>query len=276
MKPTYNIEKITPEYAKSVLDNQNEGNRNIRENHVNKLRGIIRSGHWQPNNNDAICFSPTGRLLNGQHRLTAISLEGVDLCVLIGRGIPEEAFATMDTGSSRQASDYLKHKGISQPTMAAAIARVFLIRSDEHGFITYLQSGRRAEAGVDSISIYEFCLENESSLNVICNICWKFNGIIVQSRLGVALLHLIRNGANMDDVTEFASIMRPAYSGNLPNNHPARAVYQYFVRQRLAGKNTTVNDTVVIIVRAFNDFINDDVSKRYIKRNDIIPKVASR
>jgi hypothetical protein len=49
-------------------------------------------------NAQPICFASTGRLLNSQHRLSAVAQSGVPINVAVARGLSEEAFATCDHG----------------------------------------------------------------------------------------------------------------------------------------------------------------------------------
>jgi hypothetical protein len=88
------IETITPERAEDYLA-FNRGNRNIVQTHVAAMARDIANGRWMFNA-QPICFSRSGRLLNGQHRLSAV-LEAIQpIEVVVMRGLPEEAFSTYD------------------------------------------------------------------------------------------------------------------------------------------------------------------------------------
>ena len=88
------VEAITPERAEEYLA-ANRGNRNIVQSHVSAMARDIRNGQWMFNA-QPICFSRAGRLLNGQHRLSAVLEAGQPIEVLVMRGLPEEAFETYD------------------------------------------------------------------------------------------------------------------------------------------------------------------------------------
>jgi hypothetical protein len=88
------IETIGPDRAEEYLA-ANRGNRNIVQAHVAALARDIRNGQWMFNA-QPICFSRSGRLLNGQHRLSAVLEAGQPIEVLVMRGLPEEAFPTYD------------------------------------------------------------------------------------------------------------------------------------------------------------------------------------
>jgi hypothetical protein len=94
---TMAIESIGPERAEAYLA-RNRGNRNIVQSHVAALARDIANGHWMFNA-QPICFSRSGRLLNGQHRLSAVLEAGLPIEVMVMHGLPEEAFQTYDKQS---------------------------------------------------------------------------------------------------------------------------------------------------------------------------------
>lgn len=93
------VESITPALAEEYLAH-NAHNRRIIAAHVDSIARDIRSGHWMMNA-QPICFSRSGRLLNGQHRLSAVLQAGQPIEVPVMRGLPEEAYATYDIHAKR-------------------------------------------------------------------------------------------------------------------------------------------------------------------------------
>ena len=91
---TMTVETISPDRAEEYLA-ANRGNRNIVQSHVAAMARDIRNGQWMFNA-QPICFSRSGRLLNGQHRLSAVLEAGQPIEVLVMRGLPELAFQTYD------------------------------------------------------------------------------------------------------------------------------------------------------------------------------------
>jgi hypothetical protein len=88
------IESISPETAERYLTH-NTRNRKVVAAHVDAIARDIRGGNWMMNA-QPICFSRSGRLLNGQHRLSAVLQAGEAIEVPVMRGLPEEAYATYD------------------------------------------------------------------------------------------------------------------------------------------------------------------------------------
>lgn len=88
------VETVTPALAEEYLTH-NSRNRKILAAHVDAIARDIRAGNWMMNA-QPICFSRTGRLLNGQHRLSAVLQARESIEVPVMRGLPDEAYATYD------------------------------------------------------------------------------------------------------------------------------------------------------------------------------------
>lgn len=99
------VEVVTPQVASLYLK-CNNGNRKIRENHVRILAGAIRRGEWKLTH-QGIAFSESGRLLDGQHRLSAIVEADTPVQLVVVRGLPDDAFMALDIGNRRTTADIL-------------------------------------------------------------------------------------------------------------------------------------------------------------------------
>lgn len=126
---------VTPELAKEYLSH-NTSNRVLNKRYIGKYVAEMEKGLWTLSN-DAIIFSENGRLLNGQHRLTAVIQSGVTCEFLVGFGFPESTFNVLDSGKARSAGDVLKCFDIKNATAMASIIKKYLalvvhIESDPH------------------------------------------------------------------------------------------------------------------------------------------------
>jgi hypothetical protein len=75
--------------------------------------------------NDAITFDVGGRLINGQHRLSAVCKAGGPAEFVVLRGVPASARDVMDMGRKRSVADALAlDHGIKDGLAVAAIANV--------------------------------------------------------------------------------------------------------------------------------------------------------
>lgn len=73
----------------------------------------MEAGRWDMNG-ESIIVSDTGKLLDGQHRLWAISDRDLKMQFLVVYGVSEDTFDTIDTGNSRTAGDVLSIDGYSK------------------------------------------------------------------------------------------------------------------------------------------------------------------
>lgn len=117
------IKTITPEWAKFVLENKNNHNRGMNQNHIARLSKEIVAGRWKING-DTICLNGQ-RLIDGQHRLAAVVKTGIPIRSFVIEGISSDVFDTKDVGKRRSASDTLSVRGeTSTVRLSAALIMV--------------------------------------------------------------------------------------------------------------------------------------------------------
>ena len=116
---------VTPALAEQWLA-KNTHNRNIRMPHVRGLAADMANGDWQWNG-EAIKFAPDGTLIDGQHRLMAVTVADVPIKMLVIRGVEMEAQHTMDTGSKRTPGDMLKLRGEKHYNLLASGIRAAIL-----------------------------------------------------------------------------------------------------------------------------------------------------
>lgn len=103
------VVRITPAMAKEILPSRAK-NRTLTANTYGPLLADMLNGRWAFNG-QPISFDSEGKLIDGQHRLSALSeagdygkcLDGFDFLVL--RGLPSEAMDTTDIGRKRSFAD---------------------------------------------------------------------------------------------------------------------------------------------------------------------------
>ncbi len=120
------IVMITPKMAADMLK-MNTRNRPLSKGRVTTIKRAIENGEWKLNG-DAIRFSTTGVLLDGQTRLSAIVESDRAVESLVVTGLPDDVFGTIDiNGSARTAADVLAIKKIPNYKLVASIAASVLI-----------------------------------------------------------------------------------------------------------------------------------------------------
>ena len=86
------VEVITPEQATAYLQN-NTKHRKIKQKKVDEYIKEMQDGKWCLNGK-VLIFDRNGRLLNGQHRLSAVAQSGVPLTILVVRGVDPSVLET--------------------------------------------------------------------------------------------------------------------------------------------------------------------------------------
>lgn len=148
------IENVTPSLAAAWLE-RNTSNRPLRSSKVESHAEAMKRGEWKFNG-DPIRFSLDGTLLDGQHRLSAVVKSGIAQKFLIINGLSSDVFATIDTGSTRSASDILALSGMKNSASMASGARMFMYWKKSGSPVT-----PHARSQATNTQILEFCKDNE-------------------------------------------------------------------------------------------------------------------
>jgi hypothetical protein len=118
------VETITPSIAAELLS-LNIKNRPINESHVAFFEEQLKRGEMLLTH-QGIAISDNARLLDGQHRLTAIVRTGISAEILVTRGLSEKVFTVLDSGSKRSAGDVLAIAGASNASALATGIRMYI------------------------------------------------------------------------------------------------------------------------------------------------------
>ncbi len=118
---------ITPNMAAHWLEEYKGPNRNISDLRVAQYQSDMESGRWRFEG-APIKISKTGKLLDGQHRLTALAgaSSTVELPFLVVYGLDDEAQLYMDMVMPRTAGQQLQLKGLKDTAALAAVVKLYL------------------------------------------------------------------------------------------------------------------------------------------------------
>lgn len=124
------IVEVTPVMAEGWLRERNKKNRPLNIPRVGRLKKAIESNGFVLNG-ETIVFSKSGMLLDGQHRLQAIVESAVAVECYVIFDVADDAFATIDTGAGRSASDTLHAAGIENSgVLGPALGYLYLWRKN--------------------------------------------------------------------------------------------------------------------------------------------------
>lgn len=141
---------LTADSIVTLLHSANESrNRHVSMGHVQKLSRDMSEGHWKWTG-DPIQLDDDGFVRNGQHRLLAVIHSGTTQEFSVVRGLDPTAQLVIDVGRPRSVASQLHLIGVSNATMATAIANVLLRwRAGKLMVSTYVPSTMEVHALVD-------------------------------------------------------------------------------------------------------------------------------
>jgi hypothetical protein len=128
------IESINPEIAKKYLAQMGK-NRHLTQFHLGGMIRDMKAGRWIFNG-DPIRFNGD-KLIDGQHRLTALIASGKTFDFVVIRQLPKEAFETIDIGRKRTTADYLSMEGHHYAQKLSSAARWYLAYKRYQNFGTH-------------------------------------------------------------------------------------------------------------------------------------------
>lgn len=105
------VMRVTPEMARDWLDNARlVWQRNISQGRVRALADDITNGNWRTTH-QGIAFRRDGKLIDGQHRLSAIVRAGKPVDILVFFEIDENTMMHIDAGRARSTTDAMRVSG---------------------------------------------------------------------------------------------------------------------------------------------------------------------
>jgi hypothetical protein len=263
MQPAVSIETITPDAAELLLDG-NVDNRKLREHRVRRYQASIEAGDWTLTG-DAICVSPHGRLLNGQHRLSAVARANKPVQMVVLRNCPEEAFAAMDQGMARSVGDLFRSRHVQYANDCAACAR----------FVWYWLQGNLASGGTFSptpTEVERVYLEYKDEIDQGVVIGGSIRKLYAPSR--IAFVDVVIRIDHGSDADVWWDLVDPLCPKGLDKGHPARTLRDHMLLHTDARK-MPVQEFASKAIRCFNAWAQGrEMGKIAYVPNETFPEVV--
>jgi len=221
-------ELITPAIAEVYLQS-NISNRRVKAPIVLQYAKDMQNGRWKDDTAEMIKISKTGVILDGQHRLLAVKKSNTAIWFMVAKGLDDDVFDVLDTGSRRNASDAFKVKNIKHENSIPSIISMY----------NYLKLGKRIGIQKNDKATNAVLLEQYYQReNFWQNVARK----------------------SFQSYQAFAKILSPALIGGfyayLSENDPEKA--EMFINQLTTGGNIT-NNTINLLR---NKLMQDKISPR--------------
>lgn len=258
------IEIITPKLAETYLAHNTNNYRKINHSNVKKYAQDMKDGKWEETA-EPISFSPSGVLLNGQHRLSAIIKAGVPVPMVVARDVKGNIF---DNQGKRTDSQYYRSLGIegyAGSKAAGCLAGMVLSNSMDFnagGDISVASKGAylsKNETEIDAVisAVQNGSTNHLSGKGAVCCAAWC----------------LFLKGERIDNLSEFFTIVNTGFPVIEKDCSSAITFRNQLLKEKGDGKSRAcMADDFSSAIRAFNDFKNG-VSRRNIYSFD--PKTAS-
>lgn len=266
--PTSYITIIRPDDAKRLLEN-NTLNRSISDRTVNAIARDMKNGDWVLNG-ESIKISTAGRLLDGQHRLSACIRADVPFKTLVIEGLPDYAMDTVDAGRKRTAGDVLRLHGYVNNNTLAAAARM-IMRYKQYGI--RMQSGSTGGytnseilAFIDANPVVVKCAQKAVQFNSV-------SGSLI-SPATAALIYYMFTQVDEEDAERFFNKLQTG--ADLDELNPILKLRNYLIGLRASKMSTrdTSYRTIVLAMKCWNKWrTGQPVANLRFSENEQIPEL---
>ena len=220
---------ISPEDAEHLLKSDPIKNRPIGPTKVHRITEKIRNGKWVANG-ESIILDPSGKLADGQHRLSACIAAGKAIesyIVHIPAKLKESFFDSVDQGAVRSGSDLLAMDGVIYSTCAAAVCRLLSVY--EGGNKTYGSGKGRWNYSVRDV--YQAAKQEiDQSIEAVMLARKETQGWVRPSTLSFA--YLMARRTNKDRADKWLNAV--VYGEGLEANHPAMRLRKVLMADALS------------------------------------------
>lgn len=270
LRKAYGIEevRVNPEIAQHWLT-FNTSNRELTQKKVEQFQADMEGGYW--NRDGATVRFAYGKLLDGQHRLTALALAGATIRMIVVHGLDSEVQVTMDTGRGRTPRDVLSIEGMEKWESAVLGSAMHAVIAYEAGLSLY--SNRK----YTNREVRNYYLEHSAALNSTVNRVKGYPRRHPQlPHMRTVAMHYILAKIDPDAADQF-------FDRLMTGEHLTKASPIFHLRARLQsdlveGKTRTAYEQMHFIVRAWNTYRSGGTLKSqnslYPRQGDMFPEIA--
>lgn len=239
--------EVTPAMAEKWLEN-NTYNRNISRKHIDRLKKDIAAGRYHVIH-QGVAFNENSILLDGQHRLIALSELNVSIWMLVTTGLPAAAQQAMDSGRKRGVGDWYEGKYRYERAAAARLSVAWQVTPGN----PTMQSFRTSLRDLTTTEVLDLLSDEDSeaieSLATVSGQASRSLQVITHANL---LGAVVAYGLEIDDAEEFLTGIHEI--GGLEKGDPRIAL----VRMRFrSSKPYTQIEQFAFVMRAIDRWMND-------------------
>jgi hypothetical protein len=243
------VELIGKERAEYYLS-LNRKNRPIKINRVQQYINEINNGSWKENTGESIKISNKGFLIDGQHRLTAISKTDKFINFLVVYDLEESIFDVLDSGRVRGATDVFALEGVKNYVGTSSIIRSYL--SFKNG--SYYDSTATANIKFTNASLLTEYKKNPLFYDNITLISKRyresFNSVLEVKTIGALFILFGESSEQLRD------IFFDEFLGSLnSNNKSILMLKNVLIKDKVSNKKLTPKVKIAYIIKTWNAYV---------------------
>ena len=246
-------ELITPEIAKKLLE-KNDINRRFKMPVVFRYANDMTSGKWKDDTAELIKISKNNNLLDGQHRMKAVTIANIPVFFWVAYNLEESVFDVLDTGSSRSSADTFKVAGIKNDSGMSSIISSYNILKH-----TYNRDVQKHNKSTNSELLTQYNLNPDFWQFVFkMSSSWYegFSKILPTSTIGAMFASFYH--IHKEDAIDF---MDQLCKGRDIKNPSIELLRKRLIQERLSNKKTTVSFRNALIIKVWNLYRKKEVVK---------------
>lgn len=238
--PRVEIVDVNPELAESWLA-KNPNNRNIRKAVIDGYARDMVSGNWVLNG-ETVKFDPAGRLIDGQHRLSAVIASQTTVPMIVVRGVDATFMDTVDAGAKRTYADSLRLQGEENTATLAAVVRRAVMW--DRGARTNTGSVKPTPREMNAF------IESHPSVRTSADVASRLRSRILLPASVLGLCHWLFSPLDPDEADWF--LARLDDGDGLASNHPVAVLRQRITKMRLSGGRVNETEALALAIYAWN------------------------
>lgn len=263
MDADYAVIDVTPEMAEKMLTVNFDRNRPINQVTVRRYALAMTEGRWLKNS-DAIAVTSEGKMINGQHRLSAIILSGMTVPLAVMLEVDPKLAPVIDRGKSNTPGNALHKAGYDHANILAPMIQ-FILRYEE----SVQGKGNRKKMKLSGVKHFDEQvlirrIEQDPSIMESAAFVDKEEirkGVRCIANISqVAFLHYMGSKANRPLVEAF--IISLATGEGLEAGSPILALRRRMYDAKALGRKIDEQTSLGLLVRAWRSYVSGDYVQR--------------
>lgn len=241
---TVQFVRVSPEVASDWLA-RNIINRPLSPANIHAYAADMASDNWKLSS-EAIKFTKSGKLVDGQNRLHAVIEAGKSVNLAVSTGEDDDIFDVLDSGKSRSGRDVLCIAGLGVFEAGAASAAIQIILNYE--------AGRDPASSVRARNheVRRYWAETPGFKNTVTFIASLPRQHPPITHANAMFLHWVFSQKHVEKADEF---MRGLYSGEfLARTNPIYQLRQKMIGEKMNGRSVSRRDQIHSAIKAWNHF----------------------